>query len=160
VLDPGARPGGDPYLLSVTRVRARTAWRGLVVGRAFTVVARDLRTTPGLVAASLRREDLRTYWTLTLWRRIGDMAGFRNQNPHRSWMGSVETLCDESSWYRGTWPGARLPEWPEAERLLLEEPHFTAMNGVSQDQAAGRIASRRLGRVWTVALPPGEKGRA
>lgn len=140
-------PGPGPHLLSVTRVRARGAWQGLVVGRAFADIGRDLARAPGLLGASLRREDLRTFWTMTLWRGIGPMVGFRNQNPHRSWMGSVEALCDESSWQRGPWPHAALPDWPEAERLLLEAPHFTAMTGVSPDQAAGRIVSRRLGRV-------------
>ncbi len=78
------------------------------------------------------------------------MAGFRNQDPHRSWMGSVEGLCDESSFRRLAWPDGNLPDWSVAERLLTEEPRFTAMAGVSADQAAGRIVVRRLGRVREV----------
>lgn len=139
-----------PYLLSVTRVRARGLWQGVRVGRAFSAIARDLAVAPGLVAGTLRRENARVFWTVTIWRGIGPMAGFRNRNPHRSWMGSVEALCDESAWRRLPWPEPALPPWPDAVRLLAAEPHFTAMRGVSADQAAGRIVSRRLGRTWTL----------
>ena len=131
-------------------MRARGPVAALRVAYAFAAIARDLPGAPGLVAASLRREDLSTFWTLTLWRSIGAMAGFRNQNPHRSWMGSVEPLCDESAWRRLAWESPGLPDWAEAQRLLLAEPRFTAMDGVSPDQAACRIVARRLGRVRTV----------
>jgi hypothetical protein len=149
-------PLPPPYLLSVTRIRARGLWQGVRVARAFAAIEGALARAPGLVAASLRREDGRTFWSLTLWRGIGPMAGFRNDDPHRSWMGSVEALCDESAWRRVPWPERQLPEWPEAQRLLAAEPHFTAMDKVSADQLARRIRLGRIGRVRAVSLraPP------
>lgn len=145
--------GADGYLLSVTRVHSRTAYGGLVVARGFRVLAGELARAPGLVRASLRREDIRTFWTLSVWRAIGPMAGFRNRNPHRTWMGNVEALCDESAYRRLAWPTPDLPAWAEAEGLLRAEAHFTAMARVSANQAACRIPARRLGRVRTLDGP-------
>ena len=140
-------------MLSITRVRARDAYRGLLVARGFRAIGRDLERAPGLVRASLRQEGRRTFWTLSLWRAVGPMAGFRNENPHRTWMGSVEALCDESSYRRVDWQTPSLPDWPEAEALLRAAPRFTAMAAVSADQAAGRIGAGGGGRVRTLDGP-------
>lgn len=141
-------------LLSVTRVRARDGAAARQIAAGFEAATGQLAQARGLVAASLRREDVRTFWTMTLWRDIGAMAGFRNDDPHRTWMGNVEALCDESAYMRCPWPSSRLPGWPQAQTLFLADARFTRMEGVSADQAAGRVTVGRLGRVRTVAVTP------
>jgi len=151
------RPQGAAAVLSVTRVRARGDEEAQMVARGFDVGARQLLRATGLVAASLRREDTRTFWTMTLWRGLGALAGYRNDNPHRTWMGNVETLCDESSSRHLAFAGEALPPWPEAEALLAAAPVFTAMAQVSDDQRAGRIPTGGpVGEVHAIApQPPG-----
>lgn len=132
-------PGG---ILSITRVRVRRLRDvpRLIVG--FRACLDQLRDHPELCEALWRFEPPRVFWTASLWPSMVAMASYRNRNPHRTWMGHVDELCNESAYLHRPLRSDVLPPWEHLVREFRETAQFTIMEppgGVTADQRCGRV---------------------
>jgi len=146
-------------VLSVTRVRVKDVRLLPRFVHGFAASVAQLRSHPLVWAAEIRWEPARVFWTVSLWPSLEAMASYRNRNPHRTWMGQVEELCDESAYLHR--PADAIPPWPEIEAEFARLAHRTAFApGLgSTNHSAGRIPVRRLGvvRVVRPCAGPGAK---
>jgi hypothetical protein len=117
--------GGEepvPYV-SVTRLRARGprflprlalhTWRS----------ARQIRSSEGFIGGYLAIGPRITMWTVTVWRDVNAMRGFRNTSWHLKAMPALLDSCDEAAVTSWTSEDTAVPE-PEAaaERMATGRP--------------------------------------
>ncbi|MFJ9695546.1 DUF3291 domain-containing protein [Kitasatospora sp. NPDC101183] len=87
------------------------------------VVWRQLRTTPGVVGASLVARPLkRTFYTLSAWESREALNAFAAAEPHRGVMTGLRRTTRESTFTFWRTPVEQLPvTWPEAYRRIDAE---------------------------------------
>lgn len=125
-------------ILSVTRVRVRRIRDVPRFAGGFRACVVQLREHPDLMAALWRFEPPRVFWTASLWPSMIAMASYRNRNPHRTWMGHVEELCNESAYLHRPAVSDTLPAWEDLVREFRDAAHFTIMDppgGVTRAQS-------------------------
>lgn len=153
-------------LLSITRVRVRRLRDVPRFAAGFRACIEQLRVHPQLLEALVRYEPSRVFWTASLWPSLAAMASYRNRNPHRTWMGHVEALCDESAYLRRSVTEARLVAWPRLVEEFQTHAQFTIMDptGVSEDHRLHRVPEstgglmRHVGRRSRQLSDPLQKG--
>jgi hypothetical protein len=118
---------------AVTRLR-RLRYVPLLIVAAFRS-RRQALASPGCLAADMRMQGARVFWTRTLWHDTHAMRDFMRAGAHGAVMPRLQHWCDEASlvdFERDT-----LPEWTEAEAKLRSAGRLSRVRHPSSAQARG-----------------------
>jgi Domain of unknown function (DUF3291) len=141
-------------LASVTRLRVRSLLHLPAFFWTALLVARQAKRAPGFVGGGLLIDNLRTYWTLTVWEDEKSMKAFRGLGAHGRAMPKLLHWCDEASYARWTCADERVPQWREAYDHLLREGRLSRVERPSADHEARRFPEPRL-HIGTKLTPAG-----
>jgi hypothetical protein len=131
-------------LASVTRLRVRSfATLPAFLWMTFLVQRQTVRA-PGFVGGGLLLDNLRTYWTLTVWEDEKSMKAFRGSAPHAAVMPKLAEWCDEAAYAHWAVADRLIPSWPEAYERLVSEGRPSRVARPSQDHESRRFRSPRL----------------
>jgi heme-degrading monooxygenase HmoA len=125
--------------VSVTRLRVRS-WRFLPQFLFHAArSARQVRKASGVQAATILREDWRTYWTRTIWTDEEAIRKFMISGNHRVAMPALRYICDEASIARWNQDGSTLPSWDEVHRRMQQEGRPSKVNNPTAAQKTFQI---------------------
>ena len=138
--------------VSITRLRVRS-WRFLPGFLFHTILsAWQARTATGIQAATLLKDDWRTYWTRTVWTDQAAMKKFMASGSHRRAMPKLLEFCDEASVGRWEQEDVALPSWSEVHRRMQHEGRRSKVNHPSAAQAAFQIPVPQVGLFSQITL--------
>lgn len=122
-------------LISVTRLRVRSAW--YLPGFLFLALrsARQSNRAEGNAATKVLRDAKRAFWTCTAWTNEAAMKEFMLAGPHRRAMMKLANWCDEASVVHWKQADAALPDWHEAHRRMVAEGRPSKVNNPSPAHA-------------------------
>ncbi len=123
-------------IAAVTRLRLRK----LRLVPALMVYAfrsrRQARASEGCLAADMRMQGARLFWTRTLWRDAGALRDFmRSGGAHGAVMPRLQHWCDEAAVV--DWENDALPEWSEAEAQMRSAGRVSRVRHPSPAHARG-----------------------
>ena len=122
-------------IAAVTRLRLRKLrFVPLLMVAAFRS-RRQAQASDGCLAADMRMQGARVFWTRTLWRDGKAMRDFMGGGAHRAVMPRLQHWCDEAS--LADWEQESLPEWSEAEARLRDRGRLSRVRHPSPAQARG-----------------------
>lgn len=140
-------------LVSVTRLRVRSAWYlAPFFWRALNIM-RQARRTSGFLGGRLLVEAEKTFWTLTAWEDGAAMNVFRTQGAHGGVMPKLLDWCDEASVVHWSQMTDALPSWQEAHYRMMKEGRPSKVKYPSSAQVAYEIPLPRVGRIEMVLKP-------
>ena len=129
--------------VSITRLRVRS-WKFLPQFLFHAMrSARQVQQARGVQAATLLKEDWRTYWTRTIWADEAAMKQFMITGNHRTAMPKLLNICDEASVARWSQDDSTLPAWDEVHRRMAREGRPSKVNHPSAAQRAFQIPAIR-----------------
>lgn len=70
----------------------------------------------GLIHSSYEKDDLATYWTLTVWENKECMIEYRNKGNHLKAMKISRKIADELE--KINWEADNIPNWKECKQRL------------------------------------------
>lgn len=127
-------------VLSLTRLRLRSViyyppflWHTMAS-------IRQLKRSDGFINGLLAQEDLRTYWTMSIWRDELTMRAFRDSFAHKIAMPKLSYWCDEASVTHFEHAGSDLPSGEQAVAHMRASARLSKVRNPSEDHAAGRIS--------------------
>jgi hypothetical protein len=147
-------------LASVTRLRVRSFLNLPAFLWMTFLVQRQAVHAPGFIGGRLLIDNLRTYWTLTVWEDEKSMRTFRGSDSHASVMPKLAEWCDEAAYTH--WEADRLiPSLPEAYEQLLSDGRLSRVAHPSQDHESRRFRKPRLRPLIGANLKPlGIRGKS
>lgn len=124
-------------VISITRLRLRS--RRFLPGFLWLAVRSQAqaRRADGCLAATVRTQKGRVFWTLTAWRDDAALLAYMTSGAHARAMPRLQHWCDEAAVARCTATDAALPTWEEAERRMRESGRPSRVRRPSQAHAAG-----------------------
>jgi len=126
-------------LISVTRLRLRSAWYLLPFMLWASRSSKQAANTPGCLAIDARKTRGLTFWTRSLWKDEPSLKSFMIAAPHRKAMPKLYGWCDEAAIGRWETQSAILPSWEEAERRIVSDGRLSRVKAPSEVQAKGVI---------------------
>lgn len=119
--------------VSVTRLRIRK-WRFIPAFLYFTLLSYvQARRAEGNLGTSLKRDNHRVFWTMTLWRDERSMREFRNHGPRARAMPRLREWCDEATYAHWHQESGELPDLNTAFEKLLGEGIVSRVKHPSPD---------------------------
>lgn len=70
----------------------------------------------GLIYSSYNKDDLYTYWTLSVWENKQYMSEYRNVGNHLKAMQASRKIADELEYI--SWEADEIPNWKECQQRL------------------------------------------
>lgn len=108
-------------IISVTRLRLRSL-RFLLPFIVYSFRSmRQVKRSPGNVAADAMRDHHGGFWTRSVWRDVDSMRAFMTSGAHRQAMPKLLDWCDEAALVHWEQDTPALPEWDEAHRRLVTQ---------------------------------------
>ena len=108
-------------IISVTRLRLRSL-RFLLPFIVYSLRSmRQVKRSPGNIAADAMRDQHGGFWTRSVWRDVESMRAFMTSGAHRQAMPKLLDWCDEAALVHWEQDTAALPEWDEAHRRLVTQ---------------------------------------
>ena len=108
-------------IISVTRLRLRSL-RFLLPFIVYSFRSmRQVKRSPGNIAADAMRDQHGGFWTRSVWRDVESMRAFMTSGAHRQAMPKLLEWCDEAALVHWEQDTAALPEWDEAHRRLVTQ---------------------------------------
>jgi len=108
-------------IISVTRLRLRSL-RFLLPFIVYSFRSmRQVKRSPGNIAADAMRDQHGGFWTRSVWRDVESMRAFMTSGAHRQAMPKLLDWCDEAALVHWEQDTAALPEWDEAHRRLVTQ---------------------------------------
>jgi hypothetical protein len=139
--------------VSVTRLRVR-ALRFMPEFIAFVLrSSQQVRRSAGFLGGALMRDDVKAFWTVTVWTDAKAMEDYRITGIHRVAMPKLLNWCDEASVMHWTQDSADVPSWSQACGRMVAEGRASKVNHPSPAHLAFRIPGPEPGR-FTIALRP------
>ena len=122
-------------LISVTRLRVRSAW--FLPGFLWFALrsARQSKRAEGNLGTKVLRDAGNAFWTCTAWANEPSMKNFMLAKPHRRAMTKLAHWCDEASVVHWNQADATLPNWHEAHRRIVTEGRASKVNHPSPAHA-------------------------
>lgn len=145
-------------LISVTRLRMRSAWYLAPFMWENMKITRQVRRTSGFRGGRLLVEARRVFWTLTAWEDGSAMNVFRTQGAHGGVMPKLLEWCDEAAVVHWTQLTDTLPSWQEAHYRMTKEGRPSKVKFPSAAQAAYEIPEPRVGRMERTLHPAWPNG--
>ncbi len=139
-------------LISVTRLRIRSAWYMPAFFLQAFRSARQAKAAPGNLAVAVLNEPRRTFWTCTAWSDQESMRAYMSAEPHRSAMRQLAHWCDEASVVHWQQPSGELPQWLAAHQRMQTEGRPSKVVHPSESHLAFRVAAPNLLRAKPVRL--------
>jgi len=131
-------------LASVTRLRVQSI-RNLPAFLWMTFLAwRQIIHAPGFLGGRLLIDNLRTYWTLSVWESEKSMKAFRGAGPHARVMPKLVEWCDEAALVHWQQETDQQPDWHDAHRRLQGEGRRSKVNHPSPAQEKFQIPAPKL----------------
>jgi heme-degrading monooxygenase HmoA len=131
-------------LISVTRLRIRSAWY-LPAFFFYTLRAvRQARAATGNGAVQLLPDAHRTYWTCTQWTDLNAMRAYVASGAHRKSMKRLAHWCDEASVVHWEQADPELPGWDVAHRRMQKDGRPSKVNHPSAAHLAYQIPQPRF----------------
>jgi hypothetical protein len=97
---------------------------------------RQARASEGCLAADMRMQGVRVFWTRTLWRDVQALRDFmRGGGAHGAVMPRLQHWCDEAAVV--DWERDSLPDWGEAEAHLRSDGRVSRVRHPSLAHARG-----------------------
>ena len=96
---------------------------------------RQALASEGCLAADVRTQGARVFWTRTLWRDKAAMRAYMRDGAHGAVMPKLQHWCDEASLV--DWEGDALPEWEQAEARLRSAGRVSRVRHPSPAHARG-----------------------
>lgn len=142
----------DMATVSLTRLRVRSL--KFLPQFLFHAVrsARQVKNASGVQAATLLKQDWRTYWTCTIWTDDAAMKKFMVTGNHRIAMPKLLNICDEAAVARWSQNDSTLPSWDEVQRRMQHEGRPSRVNHPSAAQTAFQIPMLRVRPLSQIAL--------
>ena len=140
-------------LVSVTRLRMRSAWYLVPFMWEAMKIMRQAQRTSGFLGGRLLVEAKRVFWTVTAWEESSAMNVFRTQGAHGGVMPKLLEWCDEASVVHWTQLTDTLPSWKEAHYRMMKEGRPSKVKHPSAAQVAYEIPEPRVGRMETTLRP-------
>jgi hypothetical protein len=134
-------------LVSVTRLRVRSARYLLAFLWKALKTARQAQRTSGFLGGKLLRESNGAFWTMTAWEDGAAMNVFRTQGAHGGVMAKLLDWCDEAALVHWTQLTDALPSWQEAHYRMMKEGRPSKVKHPSPAQVAYEIPEPRVGRI-------------
>jgi uncharacterized protein DUF3291 len=129
---------------SATRLRVRS-FRNLPAFLWMTFLAqRQIKRAPGFLGGRLLIDNLRTYWTLSVWESEKAMKAFRSSGPHARVMPKLAEWCDEAAYTHWTAADDSIPEWLEAYDHLVSDGRLSRVARPSRDHVSRHFPKPRL----------------
>ncbi len=122
---------------AVTRLRLRTLRFAPLLTWGAIRSLRQARRSDGCLAADVRTEGARVFWTRTLWRDPKAMHDFIVGSAHRAAMRGLPNWCDEASVVNWEQDATALASWGEAEARLRDEGRVSRVRHPSAAHARG-----------------------
>ena len=108
-------------IISVTRLRLRSL-RFLLPFIVYSFRSmRQVKRSPGNIAADAMRDQHGGFWTRSVWRDVESMRAFMTSGAHRQAMPKLLDWCDEAALVHWEQDTPALPEWDEAHRRLVTQ---------------------------------------
>lgn len=108
-------------IISVTRLRLRSL-RFLLPFIVYSLRSmRQVKRSPGNIAADAMRDQHGGFWTRSVWRDVESMRAFMTSGAHRQAMPKLLDWCDEAALVHWEQDTAALPQWDEAHRRLVTQ---------------------------------------
>jgi hypothetical protein len=139
-------------IASVTRLRVRSFLDLPAFFWMTFLVQRQAKRAPGFVSGGLLVDNIRTYWTLTVWQDEKSMKAFRGSSAHGRAMPKLIHWCDEASYAHWICEDEKVPQWVEAYEHLLKEGRLSRVEHPSADHEARRFPKPRLQPAVAVEL--------
>jgi hypothetical protein len=128
------------HLISVTRLRIRSAWY-LPAFFFYTLRATwQARAASGNCAVELLPDAHRTYWTRTQWIDLSAMRAYISSGVHRKAMKRLAHWCDEASVVHWEQVESELPGWDVAHRRMQQDGRPSKVNHPSAAHLAYQIS--------------------
>lgn len=108
------------------------------------LVQRQTVRAAGFAGGRLLLDNLRTYWTLTVWEDEKSMKAFRGSAAHAAVMPKLAEWCDEAAYAHWAAADRSIPGWLEAHERLVSEGRLSRVARPSQDHESRRFRSPRL----------------
>jgi heme-degrading monooxygenase HmoA len=108
----------------------------------------------GFLGGRLLVDNLRTYWTLTVWEDEKTMKAFRGSGPHARVMPKLVAWCDEAAYAHWVAMDDSIPEWPEVYERLVSDGRLSHVARPSQDHTSRHFPTPRLQPLIGVNLKP------
>ncbi|HZW92952.1 MAG TPA: DUF3291 domain-containing protein [Candidatus Eremiobacteraceae bacterium] len=89
-------------------------------------------------------DNLRTYWTLSVWESEKSMKAFRGAGPHARVMPKLVEWCDEAAYTHWISADDSIPEWLEAYDHLVSDGRLSRVARPSQDHVSRHFPKPRL----------------
>ena len=140
-------------LVSVTRLRMRSAWYLVPFMWEAMKIMRQAQRTSGFLGGRLLVEAKRVFWTVTAWEESSAMNVFRTQGAHGGVMPKLLEWCDEASVVHWTQLTDTLPSWKEAHYRMMKEGRPSKVKHPSAAQVAYEIPEPRVGRIEQTLHP-------
>ena len=108
-------------IITVTRLRLRSL-RFLLPFIVYSFRSmRQVKRSPGNIAADAMRDQHGGFWTRSVWRDVESMRAFMTSGAHRQAMPKLLDWCDEAALVHWEQDTPALPEWDEAHRRLVTQ---------------------------------------
>lgn len=134
-------------LASITRLRVRS----LLDLPAFLWltfrVQRQTTHATGFRGGRLLIDNIRTYWTLTVWEDEKSMKAFRGAGSHAKAMTKLAQWCDEAAyahWNLSDVSDETVPGWTTAYERLVSDGKLSRVAKPSADHLARKFPKPRL----------------
>jgi hypothetical protein len=104
--------------ITITSLRLKSIWKFFPLSLHALKIVNQTKAEKGLV--DFRKKGIgRTHYTLTAWSEEGDLKKFARTGAHLEAMKASSKIASEIRIY--TFKADRIPEWKEAESLLLSK---------------------------------------
>jgi hypothetical protein len=122
---------------AVTRLRLRALRFVPLLAWSAVRSLRQARRSDGCLAADVRTQGARVFWTCTLWRDPKAMHEFMIGGAHRPAMRRLPFWCDEAAVVNWEQDSVALPNWSDAEARLRDEGRVSRVRQPSAAHARG-----------------------
>lgn len=102
----------------------------------------QIDNSPGCTGVELRRSTGLAFWTMSLWQDEQALSAFSQSGVHKESMPLLAEWCDEAVHVHWEYEGSKLPDWQEAEEVLVNHGQLAILKFPSGTHKAGLISIR------------------